>query len=486
MNGDDVARENLFSIEVGDFGPVSRANVDLRPLTVFLGKSNTGKSMLATLIYSLHKGLTGPDLSFGTRRADIDGNLNESIGTLIGEIDERRDASSEATVSLPDAITEFVRARFDRMSDYLDKEISRCFGSVNGRDLVRRGCPTAEVAMNCRMANRSRDPIHHLAIRKDSMDFRTAFPERIDIPVRAIAEAETAPMPGSMFWSGGEWSRAHPVELLQFLIEYLQNRLYGIHGKKVHCLPAGRTGIMRLLPFVTRTLIQDKVDSRKHKGSMHGFPGVLADFVDGMLTVSDSEPPPFPTDLYKHASSFEERILGGRVWASDQPVFPDYRYGPSGWNEGIDMHFSSSMISEMAPLVLHIQYLVEPGDLLIIEEPEAHLHPELQVELMKLLAVLVRAGTRVVITTHSEWMIEGLSNIVHASGLPEDHRKEVHLAPGQVGVWKFEDEGRQGHGIEVREIALEDYRAYPSGFDDVAIELHNQWADTVNRAGEGS
>ena len=44
-----------YRIEVTDFGPIRRAAVDLRPLTVFAGPSNTGKSYLAMLVYALHQ-----------------------------------------------------------------------------------------------------------------------------------------------------------------------------------------------------------------------------------------------------------------------------------------------------------------------------------------------------------------------------------------------------------------------------------------------
>ena len=44
-----------YRIKVEDFGPIVRADVDLRPLTVFIGPSNTGKSYLAILIYALHQ-----------------------------------------------------------------------------------------------------------------------------------------------------------------------------------------------------------------------------------------------------------------------------------------------------------------------------------------------------------------------------------------------------------------------------------------------
>ena len=40
---DSPARDTL-EIEMADFGPIVEAKIDLRPLTVFVGPSNTGKS----------------------------------------------------------------------------------------------------------------------------------------------------------------------------------------------------------------------------------------------------------------------------------------------------------------------------------------------------------------------------------------------------------------------------------------------------------
>ena len=46
-------------IAVKNFGPIAEANIDLRPLTVFVGPSNTGKTYFATLVYALHGVLAG-------------------------------------------------------------------------------------------------------------------------------------------------------------------------------------------------------------------------------------------------------------------------------------------------------------------------------------------------------------------------------------------------------------------------------------------
>ena len=42
-------------ISAENFGPIVNGSIDLRPLTVLVGPSNTGKTYFATLIYALHK-----------------------------------------------------------------------------------------------------------------------------------------------------------------------------------------------------------------------------------------------------------------------------------------------------------------------------------------------------------------------------------------------------------------------------------------------
>ena len=44
-----------LQLSVSNFGPIVQAEIDLRPLTVFVGPSNTGKSFLAMLVYALHR-----------------------------------------------------------------------------------------------------------------------------------------------------------------------------------------------------------------------------------------------------------------------------------------------------------------------------------------------------------------------------------------------------------------------------------------------
>ena len=150
---------------------------------------------------------------------------------------------------------------------------------------------------------------------------------------------------------------------------------------------------------------------------------------------------------------------------------------------------ASSMVSELAPVVLYLRHVVSPGEVLIIEEPESHLHPGMQVAFIRHLAAAVRSGIRVIITTHSEWVLEELANLVRLSDLPEFRRKGIGgadyaLSPDQVGTWLFEPKKRPKGSI-VKEILLDvDYGGFRSDYDDIAIGTHNDWATISNRIEE--
>ena len=104
----------------------------------------------------------------------------------------------------------------------------------------------------------------------------------------------------------------------------------------------------------------------------------------------------------------------------------------------------------------------------------------MQVEFTRQLAALINSGVRIILTTHSEWVLEELANIVRRSKLSEADRKKfpvnVALNPDQVGAWLFQQQ-RRPKGSFVNEIGLDESGLYPTGFDEVAAHLHNHWAD---------
>ena len=69
----------------------------------------------------------------------------------------------------------------------------------------------------------------------------------------------------------------------------------------------------------------------------------------------------------------------------------------------------------MSDFYFFLRHVARSNHLLIIDEPESHLDTANQVQLARLLARFVRAGLKVLITTHSDYLIKEINNLVMLS-----------------------------------------------------------------------
>ncbi|KYF55196.1 hypothetical protein BE04_25175 [Sorangium cellulosum] len=117
-------------------------------------------------------------------------------------------------------------------------------------------------------------------------------------------------------------------------------------------------------------------------------------------------------------------------------------------------------LSQALPIVTAC-LVSRPGDLLLIETPEAHLHPGAQHRLTSLFIELARKGRQVVIETHSEHLVTA-AQIAVKEGLP----------PDAVAISFFSQEA--GRTV-VQEIELNPHgralRWPPGFFDQAAVDL---------------
>ncbi|OBQ29762.1 MAG: hypothetical protein AN483_08825 [Aphanizomenon flos-aquae MDT14a] len=81
----------------------------------------------------------------------------------------------------------------------------------------------------------------------------------------------------------------------------------------------------------------------------------------------------------------------------------------------IDLYNASSSIKQLAPLLLYLRYRASKGDFLVIDEPEMNLHPESQAKLLEALSILVNLGVRILLTTHSPYVMAHLDNLVNGN-----------------------------------------------------------------------
>jgi predicted ATPase len=198
--------------------------------------------------------------------------------------------------------------------------------------------------------------------------------------------------------------------------------------------------------------------------------GVVADFLGEIIELNPKAGGP----LAAEASRLEREVLHGEIHLVGEPS-PEviYRTGKRDY----PLMNTSSMVSELAPVVLYLRHLLEPGDLLLIEEPEAHLHPGVQVAFASCIVRLVNQGLKVGLTTHSEFFLQQINNAIMAAALPKGDPADPEVPSDQIDADKvaayfFEP---SESGTTVRRLPIDPKQGIPeASFDTVTDKLYNQ------------
>ncbi|MDR0700687.1 MAG: DUF3696 domain-containing protein [Tannerella sp.] len=106
----------------------------------------------------------------------------------------------------------------------------------------------------------------------------------------------------------------------------------------------------------------------------------------------------------------------------------EYEYKGAGDNQPIQNLKSKNIgfgISYSLPVVAAL-LSAKPGALLIIENPEAHLHPRGQSKLAELIALVAQSGVQIFVETHSDHIFNGIRKAISQKKIDKDKVK-VHF-----------------------------------------------------------
>ena len=498
---------NNLELSVTNLGPIAKADIDLRPMTVFVGPSNTGKSYLAILIYALH-GFFGGRVVRSRGRRTIFGigrlsrvriprsDLNGLNDWLWRRLSEARGKDAESATVLPAPVAKVVRRWLEGISDYaelLDTWIARCYGVDDSSSLVRNGAGgSSRIVVKRAVLDADESPTqvgYSFSIDGRKREFLSHISNSVPLQIKQWNQRRMELLP-SIYADDNDRSY-FARSLIGELAEAIGPDFVSPLDRQAYYLPADRTGVMHAHRVIVGSIIgQASRAGLQRDAPLPQLSGVLADFLEELIGLGDRRVRTRGAPREPLANRIEKDILQGKVHMEKLPVgYPAFLYRPDGWKKDLGLMNTSSMVSELAPVVLYLRHVVRPGDVLIIEEPESHLHPAIQVEFIRHLAAAVRAGIRVMITTHSEWVLDELANLVRLSDAPKSKREGIRggdhaLDRDQVGVWLFEPRKRP-RGSVVKEIPFdEDFGGFRSGFDEVAIGTYNDYAEISNRIEE--
>jgi len=116
----------------------------------------------------------------------------------------------------------------------------------------------------------------------------------------------------------------------------------------------------------------------------------------------------------------------------------------------IPLYLASSSARCLVDIYFFLRFIAKRGDLLIVDEPESHLTLRNQRLMAKLFASLINSGIKVFITTHSDFLVKELNNLILLSndfegkqGFLKDfndmYDAEDFISPNQISIFHAQE-----------------------------------------------
>ncbi len=453
-----------MKISISHLGAIDKATIDLKPLTVFIGENGTGKTWAAYTLSAIFG-------SYGYEKyieAYFNGKTQKTYPPLDNAIQQVLDEGN--------AQIDVVQFAYDYAETYIN-------------DVARLASTWMPTFMPTRRVN-----FDDLQVQIDLAATKTAFLDKITATtvdkklsfgsqsknalINAFKESGKATL---YFYSEGEILKKLPERAVKkFVAVQLFQIVHRTLYYNAYVFPTERT------TFITFSFSSAEPKEKSIEEDEKIKPGRMVKpvgrFLNMIITAAIKSPTerkeqiinnPKISDYVKLAEFLETEILRGNVDFDTSGLQKELLFQTTE-NIKLEIPLVSSMIKELAPLVLYLRYLAEPNDWIIIDEPEMNLHPAAQVELIEFLAMLVNAGLHVLITTHSPYIVDHIANLMQAAKHENQddikkgfylERTDAFIPQAQVSIYLFENSTARNI---VDEKGVIDWRTFGNVSSDVS------------------
>jgi len=418
-----------MKLHIRNLGRIEEAEIDWRPLTVFVGETNTNKTWTAYAAYALAQGLQTRvgfrlDEKYFPSRSDsvssISAKITQEIKQRLSDVSHERDR-----------LQELATHRRAELATYENSDgwQLRLTGAKLARCLALDASQFSETDVRLSVQNDGAlTPLwHDMRVFLDTLELGG---EGVSLQLNSDERRSTR-------------SVHFPVTDDFFLFEIpsvIESLLLGFFSSVVP-FPAERkalTSLYNLLgdqfeELLSRPVV-DYVWYLRRARNRH-------EFARSRNVSSHQAIGPIADSL--------EQIVGGHVGFGDGAAV--LRYFRDGLAP-LALHGAASLVRSLAGLFFSADQDTRFRSLLVIDEPEMNAHPRAQCQIIELLAQLVNQGHYVLITTHSPYILDQLNNLVNAGTVPEERREELaqrftlktpdaFLDPEKVSVYHFRADG---------------------------------------------
>ena len=421
-----------------NLGPIRKASIELGDLTIIAGHNNTGKTYLAYALYGLLKKTPEMIIAGESCQEFFEDHFKKMAGLSVDKLVDTLVADGRCEWKANDQSYSEAQSKFVKSieNDFSKQYVFQIFAPPHNHlantsltiQLPRRPFPdklTRSVWTNTKIS---------FEYDTNTMSVSLLGVRRIEDLPRVDRSSNQLPIRSALLFmyslflvnglSDGSFqpfilpSSRHSAPLFYKEVDYVNNQVVRRHSQ--------------LELTQENEPIQD-TDPREFI-SQHHMP-ILdnVDFTRSMTRIAEMyENTPWTSPRRNtervNLHRYIEEIMGGRYLSKNGQV----RFvSNTGSKFDIPLHSASSSVWELSGLYFLLAYPVfhESSRLLIIDEPESHLDTENQIQVARLLARLANSGIKILITTHSDYIVKEINNLIMLNNDFED-KEEVYERHG--------------------------------------------------------
>lgn len=469
------------TLYVKNFAKIKEAEIELAPFTLFIGDNNSGKSYLMTLIYGLIKYIY-KIINIIFKNDKLLNSIEEYskvkniINTYINSLHSNK-------LILEDEFEEDIKLRDDEIKEFIN--LFNALLNKNIKNVVNY------------IFNTNNDEIilENIILNFDCYTDKLFSIEKTKVIDRNMKEINSISILYNDTGAGYNFSEDNIdytsiIKIfLNFIINTYFNIFYIYNGMNTYFLPVSRTGFILSYTDIIKSSIELKYDTYAFdkENQKNNLPRPVIDFLYNLVDLPYRK---MKKKQYIHRrinqvniiKMLETDIIDGKV-DIDEEISSIYYQPNHVYNSvpsAFPIHLCSSVITELTPLILFLKYYGYYKNI-IMEEPEISLHPFLQQQLTRAFIKLVNSGKNVLITTHSDTIVQHINNMIKLNANEKKRQKKLMekykydeddiISEDKIRMYQFDT---KEDGTEVKPLESSKYGFEAPTFNEILIKISEE------------
>lgn len=398
-----------MEVTVRNLGLIKEADIDLKPLTIFVGPNNAGKTWLA---YAL-SGIFGWYGLAKYIKAYAENRVSPAFPPLESAMKQALDEGN-AKLDFVQFADEYSELYFNHVASLAPQWMQEFMGS----DLALFDDLNIHVSLG-----ETKDHFLQSALARSLRDELSFGRGRRGALLTMLKESGKKELFMYTAAQGAITEKLPEQGIREFIVGTIFQGLHTLLYERIYVFPTERTTFTAYPPKPgDRAPAETAPQEQSNKGVSWPVAHFLTEIMISLFQSSaaarerEARTNECIAAYIQLAQFLEQHVLRGMVdFSTPEPDPRREILFTSADGKTLEVSIASSMVKELSPLVLYLRYLAQPDEMIVIDEPEMNLHPEGQARLIEFLAMLVNAGIRVLLTTHSPYIVDHLANLMKAA-----------------------------------------------------------------------